>query len=56
MNTKIETKISPKTGNEYTVALVELVPGYTKQVFLDDAEKKIIEQYNSLKALENKKN
>ncbi|MCX4249131.1 MAG: hypothetical protein OSJ65_05155 [Bacilli bacterium] len=56
MNTKIETKTSSKTGNEYTVVLVELVPGYTKQVFLDDADKKIIEQYNLLKSLENKKN
>lgn len=56
MNCTIETKTSSKTGNEYTILNVELVPGYTKQVFLDDADKKIIEQYKQLKALESKKN
>ncbi len=56
MNCKIETRTSAKTGNDYTVLLVELAPGYTKQVFLDDADKMIIEQNKKLSALENKKN
>lgn len=55
MNCKIETRTSAKTGNDYTVLLVELAPGYTKQVFLDEADKMIIEQNKKLSALENKK-
>lgn len=46
MKTRIEKKISSK-GNEYYVLIVELVPGYEKQVFLDKADVKIIELYNS---------
>lgn len=48
MNARIEKKVS-KSGNEYTVLLIELVPGYEKQVFLDKAELKIIELFKTNK-------
>lgn len=46
MKTRIEKKVSSK-GNEYYVLIVELVPGYEKQVFLDKADIKIIELSNA---------
>lgn len=42
MNTRIEKKTSSK-GTEYSVLIVELIPGYEKQVFLDNADLKILE-------------
>ena len=43
MKTRIEKRVSSKTGKEYYVLVVELVPGYEKDVFLDKADVKIIE-------------
>ncbi|MCX4364270.1 MAG: hypothetical protein OSJ70_00665 [Bacilli bacterium] len=43
MNIKIENKVSDK-GKQYTVLLIELVPGYEKSVFLDKAEVMLLQQ------------
>lgn len=48
MNTRVEKKLS-KSGNDYYVLIVELVPGYEKTVFLDKADIKIIELSNRTK-------
>lgn len=37
-------KLSNKTGNKYKVLIVEFPNGYKKRVFLDEAEKFMLEQ------------
>lgn len=49
MNTKIVKGISAK-GKEYYMLVIELIPGFEKKVFLDPAEVKMIELYNSQKS------
>lgn len=48
MKTRIEKKKSSK-GNDYYVLIVELIPGYEKEFFLDKADVKLIELSNSVK-------
>lgn len=39
----LETRVSKKNGQEYQVIIIELPFGLKKQVFLEEAEKKLLE-------------
>ena len=54
MNIKIENKVSDK-GKQYTVLLIELVPGYEKSVFLDKAEVMLLQQNKNTNKSNNKR-
>lgn len=41
-NAEIRTGVSQKTGKEYMLIEIELVPNYKKVVFLDNAEVALI--------------
>lgn len=42
----LETKVSSKTGKEYKVIVIELPYGLKKNVFLEEAELKLLEISN----------
>ena len=53
VNAYVENGIGQKSGKPYTRVVIELTPGLSKNVFLEDAEK---DAYNSYLELEKLKN